>query len=64
MMHDFQCDVCEWAHGDENDTHYCSAMTLHSYIYLLHLALITISHSFTFTLRVFLSPSSLSHDGR
>jgi hypothetical protein len=51
MIHDFQCDACEWACGDRNDTHYCSIMTPHRlYIYLLRLALITISHSFTFRL--------------
>jgi hypothetical protein len=37
---------------------------LHDYKYLIHFTLITISHSFTFLLRVFLSPSSLSHNGR
>jgi hypothetical protein len=60
MMHGFQCDT----HRDQNDTRYCSIVTLHGYKYLLHLALITISHSFGFSLRVFLSPHSLSHDGR
>jgi hypothetical protein len=62
-MHGFQCDTREWAHGDQNDVHYYSVTMLHGYKYLLHLALITILHYITFSLRVFLSPS-LSHDGR
>jgi hypothetical protein len=64
MMHGFQCNGHKWAHGDRNDARYCSATMLHGYKYLLRLLLITISHSFAFSLRVFLSPSSLSHDGR
>jgi hypothetical protein len=64
MMHEFQRDTHEWARGDRNDVRYCSAVTLPGYKYLLHLVPITISHSFTSLLRVFLSPSSLSHDGR
>jgi hypothetical protein len=63
-MHDFQSNACEWARGDRNDVCYCSDVTLPSYKYFLRLVLITISHSFTSLLRVFLSPSSLSHDGR
>jgi hypothetical protein len=60
MIHDFQCDACE----DRNDVYYCKATMLPSYKYFLRLALLTISHFFTFSLRVFLSPSFLSHDGR
>jgi hypothetical protein len=47
MMHNFQCDMRKWVHEDRNDTHYCSTTVLHNCKYLLHLALITISHSFT-----------------
>jgi hypothetical protein len=57
MMHDFQCDVHDWARGDQYSGHYCSIVTLHSYKYLLCHALILISHSFTFLLRFSLSPS-------
>jgi hypothetical protein len=64
MMLGFQCDACEWARGDQNEAHYCSITTLPSYKYFLRLALITILHSITSLLRVFLSPSSLNHDGR
>jgi hypothetical protein len=60
MIHSFQCDVCE----DRNDVRYCNTMALPSYKYFLRLVLLTISHFFTFSLRVFLSPSFLSHDGR
>jgi hypothetical protein len=54
-MHNFQCDVREWMRGDRNDAHYYSVVTLHGHKYLILLALITILHSFTFLLRVFLS---------
>jgi hypothetical protein len=64
MMHDFQCGVHEGACRDQNDAHYYSTAMLHGYKYLLHLALIIISHSFTFFLRVFHSPSSLSYNGK
>jgi hypothetical protein len=60
MIHGFQCDVRE----DRNDVRYCNVMALPSYKYFLRLALLTISHFFTFSLRVFLSPSFLSHGGR
>jgi hypothetical protein len=63
-MYGFQCDTHEWVHGDQNDAHYYSIVMLHDYKHLLRLTLIPISHSFAFSLRVFLSPSSLSHDGR
>jgi hypothetical protein len=62
-MNIFQCDMLEWARGDQNEACYCSIAMLHGYKYLLRLALITILNSITFSLRVFLSPS-LSHDGR
>jgi hypothetical protein len=64
MMHNFQCDAHEWAHGDRNDAHYCSTVMLYNYKYLICLALITVSHSFAFSLRVFLSSSSISHNER
>jgi hypothetical protein len=53
MMHVFQYDAHEWTCGDRNDVHYCSHETLYGYKYLIHLTLITISHYFTFSLRVF-----------
>jgi hypothetical protein len=55
MMHGFQCDMHEGVHGDRNDTHYSSIVMLLGYKYLLRPTLITISHSFTFSLRIFLS---------
>jgi hypothetical protein len=64
MMHGFQCDAFKWTRGDRNDVRYCSTAMLPGYKYLLRLTLITILHSFTSLLRIFLSPSSLSYDGR
>jgi hypothetical protein len=29
MMHGFQYGALEWAHGNQNDAHYCSIVTLH-----------------------------------
>jgi hypothetical protein len=62
-MHGFWCDTREWACGDQNNACYYNITMLPGYKCFLHLALITISHSFTSSLRVFLSHSSLSHDG-
>jgi hypothetical protein len=28
-MHDSRNDALEWAHGNQNDAHYCSSTTLH-----------------------------------
>jgi hypothetical protein len=63
-MHSFQCDAREWTHKDQNDTHYCSAATLHG-LYISSLSC-TDSHLafLRFSLRVFLSPSSLSRNER
>jgi hypothetical protein len=49
MMHSSQNGTLEWARGSQNDAHYCSRVTLKGCKYLLHLALITISHSFPFS---------------
>jgi hypothetical protein len=46
-MHDFQCDAHEQEHENQNDAYYCGAAMPQGYKYLLRLALITISHSFT-----------------
>jgi hypothetical protein len=63
-VHGFQCNTREWARRDWNDARFCSTAMLQGYKYLLRVTLITISQSFTFSPRVFLSPSSLSHDER
>jgi hypothetical protein len=41
-MHDFQNVALEWVHGNQNDAHYYSVVTLPDYISFIFLALLPI----------------------